>query len=79
MEDNDKLRQKNEMTHHDEISKFTKLFYAFVLLSAAVIIFILFEKITAVNFYFIYIYLGLVVALSVILVAHTLINKHWPK
>jgi hypothetical protein len=61
---NSKLEKNIDMT----MSKLSKLLYALVLFGAAALILILFENVIALNIYFVYMFVGAILGLSVILI-----------
>lgn len=58
-----------------QTSKLMKWIYAFVLFVSAGMIFLQFEKLVALNIYFVYIWIGLVLGLGVVLVLHLVLSN----
>lgn len=75
MVNNESTNDQNGLRQFDEIPKLVKWLYALVLFGAAIIIFILFEKIAPINIYLVYSSLGIIIGLGLILVLHLILRR----
>jgi len=77
---NQRIRIMTNLFPEDIIDKkydnIIRILYATLLIGAAFMIFVLFEGLFEVSFYFIYIFLGVIAAAAVFLFIHLLLRKY---